>query len=533
MAERRTCAVCPRPVWEGGGEEEEYCLFHSEQCEAKKDQFKAEIEAVLKGQPSRLFLIGKREYIYLYDFTGFRFPAGCSDFRGHEFSSDAVFSEATFLNSAYFDEATFRGVAMFAGATFRGNAVFDGVKVGGNALFFGAMFRSFARFERAVFGSDAKFFAATFDGNTGFDEAAFRDNAEFYGATFSGSAWFNGATFSGNAVFDGARLKGNTWFSRAIFEGDARFEGTILENSLHITSNSRIEKVFSLNNCLCKGNILISDSSLGSFNADDLSYDGILTLENVTFTNPKKDSHSTLRNVYLERAKFIGTDLSHVAFGGAFIREVIFDRVTFGQAAETKGGATQPWLCGRPNEAIYEERVARKSGTKEDFETAETVYRTLKHTMEEMHAGNLARRMRAGELEMRLHVSTKFWEKLLLILYRFINGFGLRWFRALLMSFGMILLFASSYFIAGKCGAGATFEEAVTTGDRVEYKLVYKPSLDALGSLRHSVETATIIISPKYRMDNDWVGLIEIAQRIICPLLFAMFVQAVINAARD
>ncbi len=141
---------CPRPIWGGGDEEEEFCLFHSENYEAKKNEFKAEINAVLRGEPGELFLEGKRDHIRitkreeeslpLYDFLGFRFPEGCTNFNGHEFESPVSFEETRFSDDAGFDEATFSGHAGFDEATFSGYAGFEGATFKGDARFVGARF---------------------------------------------------------------------------------------------------------------------------------------------------------------------------------------------------------------------------------------------------------------------------------------------------------------------------------------------------------------------------------------------------------
>ena len=539
MPEEKTCAYkseltdykCKRPAWKSGGKKEKYCLFHSEQDEKKKEEFKREIDLFKEGNPTEYLLGGKRGELEFYDFRGFRFPEGCSEFEEHEF-----------IKSVDFDEATFSGYAGFDGATFSGYAGFHG---------------------------------ATFSGDAG-----------FHGATFSGDAWFRGATFSGYARFHGATFNGDASFIDVISK-NARlyFRGSVLKKNLFVkTSPTKETQPASLilDNARVIGNLSIYDSKLCRILASNLTYRRVLTLRNVIFDNEDFKAPSTLENVYLERAKFTNIDLSTVALGGPFLREVAFDRIKFGSPSKP-GWFCSSFLLGRPNEAIYEERYARyghksdkneesdsgekvdKHGfikkirlsfgrfrnrfgfqrirsffrnagkRKDDFGAAETVYRTLKHEMEKQHAKGLARRMRAGELECILHGEANPFQRVFLFGYRFLNGFGLRWIRALVFWLACILSFAFIY--NGRPAYFDCYRETVRIEDgnivRESGVVPIDITLDFGDALLHSLQMTSVVMRPTKIIISPDIGWIEFFEKILSPALLFLFLQAARNAARD
>jgi len=275
------------------------------------------------------------------------------------------------------------------------------------------------------------------------------------------------------------------------------------------------------------GNLSITNSEIRRISADNLTHRRGLTLRNIVFRNDNLNEPSTLSNVCLERARFINVDLSTVALDGPFIREIVFDRISFGKPT-TRGWRWSSRFWGRPNEAIHEERYARyfpKGNKKDKFCAAETVYRTLKHEMEKQHARGLARRMRAGELECKLHGDSNLIEKILLFIYRFFNGFGLRWIRALVFWLISILIFGLIYMDQTAVFKINDEEKKAYVNETVDLNLEQ--------AVRHSVETSLAILPTKYNLDNTSIDYIEGMQRLICPLLLAAFILAVRNTATD
>jgi len=761
---------CSRPVWEDGGPDEKYCLFHSTQYERKEKAFKQEFELFMEGQPSEYLLGGEKSGVKRHNFVGFKFPAACSnfynftfnkcaDFNAVEFNGNAGFNKAKFSKGARFFGATFGGDALFDNATFGGNARFDGATFKGyagftetifngnvwfseatffgkavfnkasfngyavfnkssfskEARFFGATFSSIVRFNEATFRSkalfndvtlvgNAEFNKATFSGDTNFDKAKFSEDAEFskttfsedtefskaafskdarfYGttfsgdasfpeaifsgearfdkATFNGGAWFERSTFSGFARFDGASFSGvarfneasfnvdarfegvtfngdawfeetafkggawfeeatfsnganfheaafsgSVWFERAAFGGDAllidivskdaeiHFENSLLKKNVLIRTYSEREylpAVLIFKRARIIGNVSIEDSEIKRLEADNLTYRRVLTLRNVVFRNEDLSAPSSLENVYLERAKFTNIDLSTVALGGPFIREVVFDRIKFGRPT-TQGWQCSSWLLGRPNEAIYEERYARYGKKSEEkleegeekkevdptegldksrfldriilwlgrfrgifgiswlgktviklrkkrdrFGAAETVYRTLKHEMEKQHAKGLSRRMRAGELECKLHGEANFFQKIFLFGYRFLNGFGLRWIRALVFWLACILSFAV-FFYDSRPAYFDCYRETVRIEDgnviRESGIVPVDVTLNFGDALLHSLQMTSVVMRPSKIISSPDIGWIEFAEKILSPALLFLFLQAARNTARD
>ena len=488
MPKKKTCAwkseidgwQCPRPVWIGGRSDEKYCLFHSESMDKKKGKFRAEIEEVKIGMPSDIYKMGQKKNCECCDFRGFRFPEGCSDFDVHEFKAAFIY----------------------------------------------------------------------------FSEAQFGDTARFRGAQFSGDAVFKRAIFSGKADF-----------GMASFYKDADFEGAKFEKDQYFFFNSMGE--LGLRSAECSGNIIIFNSDLKNIDASRMSYKGLFTLENVNFYGDSEKDKSDLNGIYLERAQFIGTNLDRVAFGGAFIKEVIFDRISFGKATDSRNLLSEPWYCGRPDEAIYEERFARHvanlpypNGNVIEIHlsfpidlsidekiiglhrSAETVYRTLKHVMKSQNAGNLSRRMRAGELEMRYQVMElkkpkpwwkpkNLWRRFLIWAkqqpigsYRFLNGYGLRWIRTLVL--WLVCVFSFAFF--GYIGKEVTFEQF----DLAQQQYVVRAKkMDFWEATWHSLEMTSVIASPSLHIEDPGIRWVEGLERFLSPVLLLLFLQAARNAARD
>ena len=134
--------------------------------------------------------------------------------------------------------------------------------------------------------------------------------------------------------------------------------------------------------------------------------------------------------------------------------------------------------------------------------------------------------MRAGELEMRLHGSAGWWEKVLLIGYRFLNGYGLRWFRALVFWLICFLSFA----VFGYLGKEATYEQFDLARQQ---HVVRAKRLDLPEAVWHSLEMTSIIASPSLRIENPGIRWVEGFEKFLSPVLLLLFLQAARNAARD
>lgn len=508
MPEEKTCAYetvllgnkdykCSRRVWMDGGPVEKFCLFHSVQYKIKKESFRREIDLFKKGKPTDHLLSSRKDVIKAYYFIGFKFPMGCSDFSEHVFDKDACFHKATFNGEANFEGATFKYTAIFKEGVFNG----------------------FANFNKTVFTCDARFDEALFEQDIHMNESQFENKLIFDRANFIKSALFIGMKAGDELRFDGSKSDLNIFIRTTPIKPDKRL-------------------LLSFRGAVVKNHIAIVDSEIKCITASGLKFDGVFTIMNVVFNNDNIDLPTEFKAVYLKNVKFVNVDFETVELKGLFFGEVIFDRITFGKPT-TLGWKCSTWLLGRPNEAIYEERYARycDEGKKKDkFGAAETVYRTLKHEMEKQHAKGLARRMRAGELECKLQGLLNPFKIILLFGYRFLNGFGLRWIRALVFWLACVFLFA--YF--GYNTQPATFDvyqesTSIEDGDVViNQRIVPQPTtMNLADAIWHSLETTSVIARPSKQIQNPGVHWVEGLERVFSPFLLFLFLQAARNAARD
>ena len=519
---------CPRPVWEGGGPEEKYCLFHSMQMEKKSEEFLEEIKHIKKGEPSELYKMGQREGYDCGDFGGFRFPSGAGYFAGHKFEGDV-----------YFSMSIFEGNADFTSAEIGGYAIFSYAKIDGYAIFFDAKIGGFASFSHAKIDGDAIFSSAKIDGYAIFFDAEIGGDASFFDAEIDGDASFSSAKIDGDAIFFDAKIGGYASSSSAKIGGYASFSSAKIGDDASFL-NTKIEKSLILSGAKCGSDVILDQAQMKSLNANGLKYEGLLSLEETLFIEGAEQEPSTVNNVYLERTKIVRVDLSFFSFRGAFIREVLFDSVSFDKELPSKWFHIwkHPWVSGRPKEAICEERQAlaekEKTKKKEHYRSAETVYRTLKHEMEDKHAKGLARRMRAGELECKRNEAGVI-QWFFLVIYRFLNGFGLRCIRALLFWLILIFMFACHY-----TGSFATYDKyeqkLQLQAGRFEKVERIRPELKVVDfgdGLLHSIQMTSVVMKPSLTIHYPDVGWIEFAERILSPALLLLFLQAARNMARD
>ena len=80
------CYKCHRPAWK----DDNYCLFHSEQYDLKREDFVKEIKAI-KSSNSSLHRKYEREGFKNSDFLGFKFPENTARFVGYVFTEDLNF----------------------------------------------------------------------------------------------------------------------------------------------------------------------------------------------------------------------------------------------------------------------------------------------------------------------------------------------------------------------------------------------------------------------------------------------------------
>ncbi len=106
-------------------------------------------------------------------------------FDGATFESPAYFGEVNFGPSTSFDDAHFTADARFSGAIFAGPVSFAGATFGGTALFDKVRFAGAALFEEVRFQAEARYRNARFEGGATFFRASFEGECDLAGARFS------------------------------------------------------------------------------------------------------------------------------------------------------------------------------------------------------------------------------------------------------------------------------------------------------------------------------------------------------------
>jgi uncharacterized protein YjbI with pentapeptide repeats len=209
VSEKKTCEYRDRNYQCGRtAEYGEYCIFHSEDIEGKKEQFEDAFWKEFERQ---------KEQEKVYDFKGFVFPGEISfiklvfeksvSFFGAQFSKKPIFLYAKFSEEAFFGTAKFSGVADFRYTQFSKEALFEGAKFSGDTSFHEVQFSIRTMFNETQFSGEADF---------GF--AQFYEEVEFRGSLFSGIAHFVDAQFSKKAIFLDAEFTGKSNFSNVNFK---------------------------------------------------------------------------------------------------------------------------------------------------------------------------------------------------------------------------------------------------------------------------------------------------------------------------
>lgn len=528
---------CPRIVWLDGGEEECHCLFHSFNLDSKKDVFHDEILNAVSGNPSSLFIDGQRDIDDYYDFLGFNFPEDTSwfDYKliktiEHHlvfekciFSGGLAFYIITLEDQLQLLDSEVDGDLLLGGSVFQGNIFMINNNINGRIIFDNSKMEGHLIVDECT------------------SEGPMTMNKFKVGSTATVRNINCGFWFKADNIEVGGDLNINNCSTDRISLKASNVKGDM------ILSRCKAEKDIDCSNSRVMNSYQVEDCEAATLNAKGLTYSGLLTISNLTL-NGDIDNASDFTDVVLEKSSFIGTDLGTMAFSRVIIREVDFDRVTFGLqrrsmnrwwkkiflsawkvAPYRKDWSILSNISGRPKEMNFEETKARASSNKEDrigqFETAEKVYRSLKHEMEKKHAGSLARRMRAGELECRFHGRYSMPDKFFIFLYRIVNGYGLKWFRALAILIAFIIVFSCFYY-----DQTATYEiYAVETSMR-EIRCI---NVGALEALWHSLEMTSIIVRPSISIENEAIRYAEGIERIICPIILLMFIQAFRNTVRD
>jgi hypothetical protein len=434
-----------------------------------------------------------------------------SSFDGATFTQDAGFNGATFTRRAEFNGATFTRRAEFNGATFHGRAGFSGASFGPGGLdratftgvtfeedaeFDGAIFHGDAEFDWATFSRRAKFDRATFSRRAKFDRATFTGDAEFDRATFTGDAKFDWVTFHGDAEFDRATFTGGAGFYEPTFTGGAEFDGVSLSGQLLFRSVRAAKRLWLAPRGDNVGEVDLAKASFpvpavlsASSGGTSSRRPKLVSVEQTDTTN------LTVAGLDLSDCRFLGAiNLERLRIDGKLLLRWSPGWWRARRQVLREEGALRGWAgweTPSPPRAEWASRL-------------QAVYRELRKGREDAKDEPGAADFYYGEMEMRRKAAGGV-ERWLLTGYWAVSGYGLRASRAVVAL--LVLL------------AGATVGFRTIGG---------YPQHDWRDTSLYAVRTSTSLLRSAAAVPlTRWGQLIEIALRLLAPILLGLAVLAV------
>lgn len=286
--------------------------------------------------------------------------------------------------------------ALFAGATFTQHVNFAGAIFDGFADFSKTRFAKGGNFMDVTFRKGANFKEVTFDDWAFFGFTKFKEEADFSDARFNSRATFSYMEFAGLADFREAKFIGETYFDGAHFKGlSVKFRYSSFQ-----------------------GRTLFSSERLGT--SPVLIFSGVeVDFREVIIQPPDAIS---FREADLTRCRFLDTDLRKVELTG-----VVWPKVN-------------SRIC------VYDEIAPPEPDEPHSWNRIERLYRELKQNYEDRRDYERAGDFHYGEKEMRRsNPATSFGLRLWLTLYRYLGGYGERYFPPLIWSFALFVAATIGY----------------------------------------------------------------------------------------
>jgi uncharacterized protein YjbI with pentapeptide repeats len=511
------------------------------------------LEAVLAAAPRDG---AGRPMLNAADLSDCIFAAGAS-FAGAHFTGPLTFDGARFEGDASFAEAFFDGAAWFEGTVFAGDAWFTDVRLGEGAWFLGTRFADVS-FAGSRFDADASFHQAAFAGHAPFDNAEFGGDLTFSGVSVDGDAAFAGTAFAGATAFAGTRVRGAADFVGCRFATSRQLGPLLVEHRLHLDGSSwaqrcRIEA--STTRVSARGACFDGGVHLAVRGADVVLDEADLAAPSTVSHAPPFTDLAQPGDVVLERVPQV-LSLQRADVAGLTLREIDLSLCRFDGAHQLDQlrmvavrTASTPRSWWRANRSVVAEeqhwraRHARTQRSRAAWQRAAgagegglppplpatevaSIYRELRRGREAIGDESGAGDFYYGEMEMRRAATEhrraqQEWaraaagEHVLLTLYWFASGYGLRAWRALTNLTVLLLV------------AGATVDawglrpEGQTGGWSQRAK-----------SLLICAQAATAILDspdPRLTQFGQWV---QVGLRLAGPVLLGLAVLAVRGRAR-
>lgn len=310
-----------------------------------------------------------------------------------------------------------------------------------------------ADFSGRVFEKDVNFKQSKFLGKANFKNAVFFGEADFRNVEFAGRAYFVKAKFIKIADFRWARFSEEADFWHAQFSTEANFNGAQFADRVVFDGDYE------------EGKEIFSENHLTSF----------------AYVIFKKPARVEFRRAKLRQCCFINTDISKADF-------------TEVKWKIKKGVLTQRRI-------VYDETAVKE---KKNYETVEKVYRQLKKNYEDRGSYGEAGDFHYGEMEM-LRLSQKGIIKYISLtsFYKYLSGYGERWWLALIWLIFAIFLFFPVLYL--KSGLAANYTTALFRS--LDISTFQKTEI---------IETITL-----------WGKLSEVFQRIFIPSQLTLFLLAI------
>lgn len=427
---------------------------------------------------------------------------GDVDFQGAQFWGSATFESATFSQKVYFPDTKFQADVSFSKAILAEDVIFDSKGIEIEELdFFGHISKYPIYFKGAIFSGLSDFTGAKFQRNTNFQEVQFVKNGMFDLATFSQRAYFPRAKFQASVSFSKTIFGGKATFGNAEFHKKASFENArFLKETYFGYARFFDEAVFNYSRFL----------GTTFFDGEDknrvFSGNHPTWMISVFFQKPEE---TLFRTVDLSKCSLINTDLSKV------------------ELTDVKWAVKRTLLDIR--KVAYDEI---SSESKKMHSLIEKVYRQLKKNYEHRGSYGEAGDFYYGEMEMRrLSHRGIFKYVSFTAFYKYLSGYGEKYWRAFFWLLCFMVMFTASYLLVGlklqtpELSSPATF--------------VYKPSLnfkvfldsqfwqDFFRSFFHALEVATFRNEKTFLVFSISGQFLEIIEMIVMPIQVALTILSV------
>jgi len=470
---------------------------------------------------------------------------GDIDFSSQIFTVPVDLSGAKFLGHANFNSVVFKNKAEFNATSFNGMANFEKTKFEIETSFYYAIFNKTVNFSSAIFNNvnfsfatfinakffstsfrNATFFGSIFEGETYFSKAIFEGEAYFYSSHFNGIVFFNNSNFKNIANFTRAKFKNQTSFASSIFNQKTIFNSSVFDKKADFSKiafyNDTHFFYVIFNN--------IADFYLAIF------------FKTVHFENAKFIGATSFSNtVFEERSYFIGNiekETKNLCFYNIvdwsyarFLKPKLIDftSVDFSKCRLSFADFSSVNLVDikwqeKNNRKVISDEIEDKKSI--NYSIVENAYRRLKKNYENSGDYSYAGDFHIGEMEMKRLAQIKFFRYLSLTsLYKYLSGYGEKFWRSIIWLIGFIFIFSYISLFTGLKSNNISLENNMTDKVKYSFTLDYREvSLkelpnDFCTALTHSFEVIVLKRDKLFESNTNTGRILEFFQIISVTIL--------------